>query len=288
MYEAADALPRLQTHQNKNATEFERKKMLEFKDKVVLVSAGAAGIGKGIALEFARQGAGVFCIDVDRDAGSDLVSEAESLPGPVIFHHADMSEMDALHGMVETAVRELGSIDILINNLGIEPPGSHVPAHELDVAVWDLVIDVNLKSAFLMSKYCIPDMLRRGGGVIINISSVQALQSMKCVPAYAASKGGMLSLTRQLAMEYAEDNIRVLTVNPGTTVTPLLEKHLNGLGGDMEARRQSIARAYPMRRFGRIEEIANVVVFLASEKASFMTGEYVNVDGGAMAKGAWG
>ena len=132
-------------------------------------------------------------------------------------------------------------------------------------------------------------MKKRGGGSIVNIASIQGLQSMKGVPAYAASKGGMLSLTRQLALDYAEENIRVLAVNPGTTnETCILDDNLDGLDGNKEEIIQTISSSYPMKRIGEVKEIANVVLFLSSDKASFMTGEYVNVDGGIMAKGNWG
>ena len=135
-----------------------------------------------------------------------------------------------------------------------------------------------------MSKYAVPVMLEQGGGVIVNIASVQGRQSMKGVPAYAASKGGMISLTQQLALEYAEQNIRVLAVNPGTIETSLA---LESVNHDVEALRSAAADAHPVGRIGKPEEIAAVVLFLSSDAASFMTGEYINVDGGMMAKGSW-
>jgi NAD(P)-dependent dehydrogenase (short-subunit alcohol dehydrogenase family) len=142
---------------------------------------------------------------------------------------------------------------------------------------------VNLKSNFLMTKYCVPEMKKRGGGVIINTASVQGLQSALGVSAYAASKGGQLSLTRQLALEYAKDNIRVLAINPGTIETPLAL----AASASVEELRAGAERTHPLGRIGKPQDIANVVLFLASDKAGFMTGEYINVDGGMMAKGAW-
>ena len=130
-------------------------------------------------------------------------------------------------------------------------------------------------------------MKKRGGGVIVNTASVQGLQSMKGVSAYAASKGGILSLTRQLALEYAEDNIRVLAINPGTIETPLVQEAADGTGKSLEEMKRIWGSAHPLNRIGQPIEIGNVAVFLASEKASFMTGEYVCVDGGMMALGAW-
>ena len=153
--------------------------------------------------------------------------------------------------------------------------------------MWDRILDVNLKSAFFMTKYAVPYMKTQGGGVIINTASVQGLQSAMAVSAYAASKGGILSLTRQLALEYAADNIRVLAVSPGTIDTPLVDQALESIGGDEQTLRAGMARAHPLGRIGRPEEIAQVVLFLASDKSSFMTGENVCVDGGMMARGAW-
>ncbi len=176
---------------------------------------------------------------------------------------------------------------MLCNNVGIQPTDSYLPAHEFPEKMWDRILDVNLKSCFLMTKYCVPEMVKRGGGVIVNTASVQGLQSMKGVSAYAASKGGILSLTRQLALEYAEDNIRVLAVNPGTIDTPLVDEALAAMGGDEQAIRRGMAEAYPMGRIGQPEEIGQVVLFLASDRASFMTGESICVDGGIMAKGGW-
>jgi NAD(P)-dependent dehydrogenase (short-subunit alcohol dehydrogenase family) len=178
-----------------------------------------------------------------------------------------------------------GGLDILCNNAGIQPRAAYAPAHELPEEMWDRILAVNLKSAFLMTKYSIPHLRRRGGGVIVNTASVQGLQSAKEVSAYAASKGGLLSLTRQLALEYAEDHIRVLAVNPGSVDTPLL---LETVEGEPSAEQRRVwDQAHPLGRIARPEEIASVVLFLASDAASFMTGESVCVDGGMMAKGAW-
>tara|TARA_B100000029_G_C16996738_1_gene749572 strand:- start:53 stop:544 length:492 start_codon:yes stop_codon:yes gene_type:complete len=162
-----------------------------------------------------------------------------------------------------------------------------MPAHELPVELWDRIIDVNLKSTFLMCRHAIPVMKDQGGGVIVNTASVQGLQSAPGVSAYAASKGGQLSLTRQLALEYARDNIRVLAVNPGTIDTPLVDEALEALGANTPEAREGMAEVHPVGRIGQPSDIAKVVLFLASDDASFMTGEYVCVDGGVMAKGAW-
>ena len=261
--------------------------MADFKDKIVIVTGGAKGIGGGISRAFAEEGACVLCADIDEDSGTQLVAETTNMDGTVRFLKADVAHAGECEAVVNTAVSEWGGVDILCNNVGIQPANSYLPAHEFPEEMWDRIINVNLKSFFLMAKYSVPEMKKRGGGVIINTASVQGLQSMKGVSAYAASKGGALSLTRQLALEYAEDNIRVLAVNPGTIDTPLVVEAVDFMGADLEGLKKLWGKAHPMGRIGQPREIANVVLFLASDKASFMTGEYVCVDGGMMAKGAW-
>ena len=257
--------------------------MADYTGKSVIVTGGAKGIGRGICLAFAREGAKVICADVDEEAGNELSGEVDEIH----FVRADVSQAADCDAVVATAVSGNGGVDVLCNNVGIQPTDTYVPAHELSEEMWDRIIGVNLKSFFLMSRLCVPEMKKRGGGAIINTASVQGLQSMKGVSAYAASKGGVLSLTQQLALEYAEDGIRVLAVNPGTIDTPLVQEALDADGGDQVEMRKAMAAAHPMGRVGQPEEIANAVLFLASDKASFMTGEYVCVDGGLMAKGAW-
>jgi len=258
--------------------------MTDFTGKTVIVTGGGKGIGRAICLAFANAGANVLCADVDDEAGQAMPDLAAGAPGKVVYQHADVSTSAACKGLVDQAVELWGGVDVLVNNVGIQPLNSYLPAHELPEEMWDRIINVNLKSGFLMTKYAAPVMKTRGGGVILNTASVQGLQSAKGIAPYAASKGGMLSLTRQLALEYAADNIRVLAVNPGTIETPLAAA---GTGNDYEKLRQEGAAAHPIGRIGKPEEIASVVLFLASDGASFMTGEFVNVDGGMMAKGAW-
>ena len=256
----------------------------EFTGKVVIVTGGAGGLGKSFSLEFVRRGAAVVCADLDPAAGNQLAQEAAGLPGSLHFVQVDMGQADSCD-RVAAAAKALGGVDVLCNNVGIQPPSSYVPAHELPDELWDSILTVNLKSYFWMVKRCIPLLKARGGGVIINTASVQGLQSQKGAAAYAASKGGIMMLTRQLALEYAEDNIRVVAIAPGTFDTPLLRDVAAGIGDP--AYMDRLRKAYPMKRFGRPEELAQVVAFLAGDGASFMTGECVTVDGGIMAQGGW-
>ncbi len=258
--------------------------MADYSGKTVIVTGGAKGIGEAVTRAFAQAGADVFCADVDKEAGAKMAAESPSVSGSITFVDADVSQAAVCQALVGQAAAANGGVDVLINNVGIQPLDSYLPAHEFPEETWDRIIAVNLKSGFLMTKFAVPEMMKRGGGVIVNTASVQGRQSMKGVPAYAASKGGMLSLTQQLALDYAEHNIRVLAVNPGTIETHLA---VESVAGDLEALRSAAAAAHPIGRIGKPEEIASVMLFLCSDAASFMTGEYVNVDGGLMAKGAW-
>ena len=257
--------------------------------KVAIVSGGAHGIGEAAVLAFAREGYRVAAADVDRDAGERMVQRNRSLPGHIIFIPADISRAADARDVVQKTVSTFGGVDVLFNNAGIQPPASYKNAEELAEEVWDRVMDVNAKGCFLLCKYAIPEMRKRGGGVIVNNASVQGLQSQKLVPAYAASKGAVLSLTRNLALDYAEENIRVVAICPGSVDTPMLRATAALNSADRtDATLSEWGRKHPLGRIGRPEEIAEVVLFLASDKASFITGEYVCVDGGLMAKGQWG
>ena len=261
--------------------------MAAFDGKVVIVTGGALGIGGATAREFSREGASVVIADLDRQAGQATCSEIEAAGGNAFFVEADVSRAADCRRVVEEAVSVFGGVDVLFNNVGIQPPESYKNVESTPEDMWDRIIDVNLKSYFLMSKYAIPEMRRRGGGVIVNNASVQGLQSMPLVPAYAASKGGVLSLTRQMALDYARENIRVLAICPGTIDTEMVRTSAAREGGDVEETLRRYGQSHPLGRIGTGQDIANLVLFLAGDKASFMTGEHIAVDGGYMAMGAW-
>ena len=258
-----------------------------FDGKVVIVTGGAHGIGQAMASEFAREGAKVSVADIDKAAGAAQASAMKSEGHEGLFINADVAGNAQCAQVVAETVSAFGGVDILFNNVGIQSPDTYQNVEDTPEEMWDRILDVNLKSYFLMSKYAIPEMRKRGGGVIINTASVQGLQSQKLVPAYAASKGGILSLTRQMSLDYASENIRVLAICPGAIDTEMLRATATLEPGNPDETIQLWGKGHPLGRIGTGQDIANVVLFLASDKASFMTGEYVSVDGGYMALGAW-
>ena len=252
-----------------------------------VVTGGALGIGGAISDAAAAAGARVLVVDRDAGAGAARVDRITAAGGTAVFLQADLATHAGCRAAVDEAVAAFGTVDVLCNNVGIQPPASYQTAEDTTEEMWDQIMAVNVKSYFLTAKYAIPHMRSRGGGAIINIASVQGLQSAPLVPAYAASKGAALSLTRQMAIDYARENIRVLAVCPGSIDTPLLRAAAAMEEGDLEQTVHDWGLSHPLGRTGQPEEIASVVVFLAGSGASFMTGEYVCVDGGYNALGAW-
>src|SRR6266446_2044262 len=182
-----------------------------FDGKVVVITGGALGIGRATAIEFAREGARVTIADINEAAGRSTIEAIEALGGQGHLVLADVARASECQRVVRETVDRFAGLDVLFNNVGIQPQESYLNVEDTSEETWDRILDVNLKSYFLMSKYALPE-IRRRGGAIINTASVQGLQSQHGVPAYAASKGGILSLTRQLALDYAAEHIRVLAV----------------------------------------------------------------------------
>jgi NAD(P)-dependent dehydrogenase (short-subunit alcohol dehydrogenase family) len=261
--------------------------MGEFDGKAVIVTGGALGMGRDTAIAFGREGASVAVADINAEAGERTVGDIRRAGGKALLATADVAKASDTRRVVAETVRAFGGVDILFNNVGIQPLESYRNVEDTTEEQWDRIIDVNLKSRFLMSKYAIPEMRKRGGGVIINNASVQGLQSMRRVPAYAASKGGDLSLTRQMALDYAGENIRVVAICPGTIDTEMVRTAARAEGGNIEETLARYGKSHPLGRIGTGQDIANTVLFLASDRASFITGSYFLVDGGYLALGAW-
>eukprot|EP01083_Nonionella_stella_P032440 88815_1 len=251
----------------------------------VLITGGSNGIGKAIAIKFASNNHHVVSIDIDKSANDALEREYPNIK----CIHQDITEYEAPIKCVEYMTKQFGGVDVLVNNAGIQLGGG-APPHEFDEALWDRVLDVNLKSYFRFSKYVVKQILKQPKGDmhqtryhIINICSGEAIQSEKGVTAYCASKGGILSMTKNLAIEYAP-LIRVNSVSPGTIVTPLLRKGYKDQGWKSI---NDIASKYPVRRLGQPEEVANLVYFLCTGQCGFITGENINIEGGILAQGGW-
>ena len=246
--------------------------------KVALITGAASGIGKVAASLFAREGAKVVVADVTDDSGRATVEEITSAGGQAAFVHSDVSNADSVEAMVRFAVDTFGSLDVLYNNAGIFP-GDDDSVTNTDEAVWDRVMDINLKGVFLGCKHAIPAMLESGGGSIVNVASFVALMGAATPQiAYTSSKGGVLAMTREIAVEFARKGIRANALCPGPIETPLLQELLAD-----PARRERRLVHIPLGRFGRAEEIANAALFLASDESSFMTGSALVVDGGITA-----
>ncbi len=265
---------------------------LRFDGKAVLVTGGALGIGRGIVEAFAAAGASVAIADIDADAAeaatADLAARAASdTPPRIVATHGDVSVAADAARMVDETVAAFGRLDVLVNNAGIAPLEWYARLEDISEAIWDRTIDVNLKGMFLMSRAAIPHLRAAGGGTIINLASVQGLQSMPRVSAYAASKGGILSLTRAMAMDYADEGIRAVAICPGTMDSAMVRTMARAEGGDEDANVRRYGAVHPLGRIGTPADVGAAAVFLASDAASFITGEHLNVDGGFMALGAW-
>lgn len=252
----------------------------QLNDKVALVTGGASGIGRATALTFAREGAKVVIADMNPEGGQQTVHIIRENGGEAIFVQVDVSQAATVEAMISTTVETYGRLDCAHNNAGI---GARPRArlHELPEESWDRVLGINLKGVWLCMKYEITQMLKQPGGAIVNTASIMGLVgSWSRSGAYNASKHGVVGLTKTAALEYATEGIRVNAVCPGYIRTPLIEEALTS-HPEMEA--QIVAR-HPVGRMGRPEEIAEAVVWLCSEAASFVTGHAMVVDGGYVAQ----
>jgi NAD(P)-dependent dehydrogenase (short-subunit alcohol dehydrogenase family) len=251
---------------------------MKLSGKVALITGAASGIGKDTALLFAQQGASVVACDIDDKGGADTVKQIEEAGGRALYVHSNVAKAGDCKNMIDEAESEFGGLHILFNNAGVmDSRDDDAEATEEDV--WDLTMSINLKGVFLGCKYGIPALKRAGGGSIINTASFVALLGAATPQiAYTASKGGVLSMTRELAVIHARENIRVNALCPGPLRTELLMKFL-----DSEAKRQRRLIHIPIGRFGEAAEMAKAALFLASDDSSYVTGTEFVVDGGITA-----
>jgi NAD(P)-dependent dehydrogenase (short-subunit alcohol dehydrogenase family) len=259
--------------------------MLSFAKRVAVVTGAGSvgpgwGNGKATAALFARQGASVFAIDINEDAARETQSVIEDGGGICIVHRCDMLDSEAVRAAVKNCVARLGRIDVLVNNVGGSHPGDPV---EMSETIWDQYIDYNLKTAFLGCKHVLPVMEAQGAGVVVNISSVIALRMYtdRVTVGYTASKAGVIAFSKSVALAYVKKGIRCNTVVPGLMHTPLVERRLTGqLGADAEALIAKRHAQVPMGRMGDAWDVANAVLFLASDEARYITATELVVDGG--------
>ncbi len=248
---------------------------MRLKEKVALITGGGSGIGKESAILFAKEGARVVIADINETAGEETVAQIKSANGEAAFIKVDVANASDVKNMIDFAESTFGKLNVLFNNAGIfeDNDGSVLDTEE---TIWDRVININLKGVFLGCQYGIPALLRAGSGSIINTASFVALSGAAVSQiAYTASKGGVLSMTREIAVEFARTNIRANAICPGPVQTPLLAELLAD-----PARRERRLVHIPLGRFAEAKEIAAAALFLASDESSYVTGSTFLVDGG--------
>ena len=245
---------------------------MRISDKVAIITGAASGIGRTTAILFAKEGGKVVVADKNEVGGNETVDLIRSDGGQAIFNYVNVTSATDIQGMVKTTINTYGKLNILVNNAGI---AIRLPVVDLSEEDWDRNIDVNLKSIYLSSKYAIPRMIENSGGSIVNIASIYGIVGGRIRAAYAASKGGVVNLTRSMALDYALHKIRVNCVCPGFVNTPLLKNILKN-----KEEYQALADLHPMGRLGDMLEIALGVLYLASDESSFVTGIALPIDGG--------
>lgn len=248
---------------------------MQFKNKVALITGSGSGIGKVTALQFAAEGATVVVSDMNEKTGQETVQEIEAAGGKAIFIKCNVAVYKEVENLMNSAAEQLGQIDIAVNNAGIGT--MPVKTEDQDLDDWDKVIAVNQTGLFYCMKLEIQQMLKQGSGSIVNISSIAGLKGLPNNLAYVASKHAVVGMTKTAAMEYAKHNIRINAVCPVFTITNLFKPEYFGNVAD------KLKNLIPMKRFAQPTEMAEVIVWLSSDKASFVTGHAMPVDGGITA-----
>jgi meso-butanediol dehydrogenase/(S,S)-butanediol dehydrogenase/diacetyl reductase len=251
---------------------------LKLQGKVAIITGATDGIGKATALRFATEGAKVIMIGRNEARGRTAEAEVRKL-GDALYLQADVSDSLQVKRFTEETIKRYGRIDVLVNDAAIVHAGTILTTSE---EKWDEIIDINLKGVFLCCKYAIPHMQKNGGGVIVNVGSINSMMAMENEAVYDTSKGGVLMLTKAIALDFAKSNIRANCILPGAVETTMLNASLNAASDPTQAREWTIQR-HPVHRFGRPEEIAEVALFLAADAPPFMTGAVIPVDGGILA-----
>jgi len=249
---------------------------MRLKNKVAIITGAGSGIGQGIAFAFINEGAKVVVADWSEKGGKETIEQIHKKGGEAVFIKTDVSKTKDINEMVKTCLDKFKRIDILVNNAGIYKSG---PLHQTSEEDWDAVLNINLKSIFLGAKKVIPEMLKQDSGKIISIASIAGLVAFDQSGAYCASKGGIIALTREMALEYAPKKINVNCIAPGVIKTDMTKNML-----DDPSTKQFLKGSTPYPRVGEPEDIAMAAVYLASNESDFVNGEILVVDGGWIAK----
>ena len=250
--------------------------MNDLKNKVAIITGSGSGIGRAAAILFAKQGAKVVVSDIHEGHGTAVVDEIKTSGGEAFFIKADTSKPEEHQQLVEQTIKKYGALHIAVNNAGIGGPLGATADYPIDG--WQNVININLSGVFYGLKYQIPAMLKSGGGSIVNIASILGAAGTRMSPAYVAAKHGVVGLTKASALEYADQKIRINAVGPGYINTPLVKNALD------EATLKMLVGLHPIGRLGESEEIAELILWLGSDKSSFVTGSYYAADGGYLAQ----
>lgn len=246
---------------------------MRLKDKTAIITGGSSGIGRATALRFSLEGAKIMVADINEELGNETVKMIEENGGTAVFKRVDVSIPEQMENLVKTTIENFGKLDIMVNNAGI----SHGERKIVDVPLedWDQVVDVTMTSVFLGMKYAIPEMLENGGS-IINTASVAGIKGQKLLAGYTAAKSGVIAITKSTALEYGKHNIRINAIAPGVIETPITDEWKK------TPKWPILSTANALRRIGQPEEVANAMLFLASDESSFVTGTTLVVDGGTL------
>ncbi|MHB1348101.1 MAG: SDR family NAD(P)-dependent oxidoreductase [Candidatus Humimicrobiaceae bacterium] len=251
---------------------------MRLKDKISLITGAGRGIGRASAMLFAKEGASIVIADIDEEGGQKTRSDIIKGGGKAIFIKTDLSKNEDVKNLIKKTIDEFGKLHILYNNAGVFWKKKDGCITDIDEDIWDKILDINLKSTYLCCKYAIPEIIKSGGGSVINTASSAGVIGVPGCDAYTATKGAIVSMTRSMAAEYGLFNVRVNCIVPTHIYTPMFEESTKNVAGFDE---NKFLETFPLGKYGKPEDIANAALFLASDESSFTTGSMVTVDGGA-------